>query len=568
MTLSSEQHRVDILVVGSGNGGLTAALCSHLMGEQSVLIIEKGEKFGGTSAMSGGGIWIPCNRYAAACGSDDSLAEAKDYLKASIPAAYYREDMISTYLDNGPKMLDFLHHHSAVRYQSLAHYPDYYSNLPGAKNGHRSLEPEPLQASKLGSGYARIKESAMLVYKRFMLTQVEGQLITGGLRGRFKALGKLMLRHYSDLPWLIKHKRSRRLTCGVAGVGRLFLSLQQRQVPMWNNTALQELVTEERDGQRRVVGAIVDRDGKRCHIRADKAVILAAGGFEHNQAMREQYLPAPTNREWSAGIESNTGDAIVAGQTVGSATAQMDSAWWCSTVNVPGRAYPFLSIVTKSLPGNFVVNQSGRRYGNESQNYMAWSEELFRTHSDDNNCVPSYMIFDRKFKKKYSAFPLVGPDWLLPKSFFSSGLLARADSINELAEQAGIDAAELNKTVERFNAFAESGKDLDFQRGDAAYDRYYGDASVTPNPCLAPVDTPPYYAMRIDAGDFGTRGGLLTNPQAQVLGEDGQPIAGLYATGNCSAAILPSYPGPGSTLGPAMTFAYQAAKHISGYSEA
>jgi 3-oxosteroid 1-dehydrogenase len=334
---------------------------------------------------------------------------------------------------------------------------------------------------------------------------------------------------------------------------------------------MSELITEHGENQTRVVGAVVklldNGNSKTIRIKARKAVMLAAGGFEHNQAMREQYLPAPTSTAWSAGIKTNTGDAIVAGQAINAKTAQMDSAWWCSTVTVPGREYPFLSIVTKSMPGTFVVNQSGKRYANESQNYMSWSQELFKVHNGDNNCVPSFMVFDVKFKNKYSAFPLTGPDWILPKSFFESGLVTKADSIRELAEKAGIDADQLEQTVAQFNQYARTGKDLDFQRGDAAYDRYYGDPLVEPNPCLATLSKPPYYAMRTDAGDFGTHGGLVTDPNGQVLGQDSQAIPGLYATGNCSSAVLPTYPGPGSTLGPAMTFAYQAAKHISQYRE-
>ncbi len=567
MNNDSFDHEVDVLVVGSGNGGLTTALCAKIMGSESVLVIEKGKQIGGTSAMSGGGIWVPCSRYSKALNVDDSIEDAKEYLESTIPAEVRRDEMIDAYLENGPKMLDFLHHNTLVRYLSLAHYPDYYSNLPGARNGHRSLEPEPILGSELGDDFKHIHESALIVYKRFMITQVEGQMITGGLQGRFKALAKLVLKYYTDFPWRFKHRISRRLTCGMAGISRLFLSLKARDVPIWRETALHELITENISGVETIIGAVIEREGKTLRIKTKQAVMLAAGGFEQNQAMREKYLPAPTNKAWSAGIKTNTGDAIIAGQNIGAKTAQMDGAWWCSTVTVPGREYPFLSIVTKSLPGTFVVNQSGKRYGNESQNYMSWSLGLFENHSKENSCVPSFMVFDSKFKNSYSAFPLTGPDWLLPKSFFNEGLITKANTISELGEKAGINATALEQTVTQFNHFAVTGKDLDFQRGDAAYDRYYGDPTVKPNPCLAELTQAPFYAMRTDAGDFGTHGGLLTNTDGQVLAENGQPISGLYATGNCSAAVLPTYPGPGATLGPAMTFAYQAAKHITGFKD-
>lgn len=563
MSDKSFDQEVDVLVIGSGNGALTAALCCQEMGAGSVLIVEKNSRIGGTSAMSGGGIWIPCSRYAKAAGAADAYDQAHRYLEGTIPADQYREPMIDAYLRNGPKMLDFLHQCSHVKYISLEHYPDYYSDVPGARNGHRSLEPEPIMASSLGDDFTKVKESAMLVYGRYMLTQVEGQTITAGVAGRFKALFKVLLHYWTDFPWRFKHKISRRLTCGAAGIVRLLLSLRDRNVPIWLNSAMRELIIEDD----RVVGAIVEKEGHTLRIKARQAVILGAGGFEQNQAMREQYLPSPTNSAWSAGIHTNTGDAIVAGQKLGAKTDLMDGAWWCSTIDVPGREYPFLSIVTKSMPGTFVVNQTGKRYGNESQNYMAWSQELFRVHSAANDCVPSYMIFDSRFKKTYSAFPVSGPDWLLPRAYFDTGLISKADSISALAAQTGIDAVQLEQTVARFNEFARNGKDLDFQRGDAAYDRYYGDAKVKPNPCLATVEQAPFYAIRIEAGDFGTHGGLVTNEHAQVIGADDQPIAGLYAIGNCSSAVLPTYPGPGSTLGPAMTFGYQAAKHITGFDD-
>lgn len=566
MTENTWDYSVDVLVVGSGNGALAAALSCYEMGVRDVLVVEKASTYGGTSATSGGGVWVPCNRYAKAAGARDSLEEARDYVYATVPEESVPRAMIDRYLDQAPKMLDFLHERTHMRYVSLEHYPDYYSNLPGAKPGHRSLEPEPVDASLLGDDFfnLRLTHHMMRLFGLIHFTQVEAQILTLRLKGWFGISLRLILGYLVDIPWRLRSRIARRLCTGSAGIARLRLSMKERDIPLWLNSPMEELISE--DG--RVVGAVVYRAGKRLRIQARRGVILAAGGFEQNQAMREQYLPEPTNAKWSAGIKTNTGDAILEGQRLGAATRLIDSGWWCTTVSVPGEDVPRLSIMEKSLPGSCVVNKAGKRFANESQNYMAFQQELYRAHSDENPCQPSYHVFDAKFRRKYIVGPLLTaqlrPDWTIPKAWFESGFVGKADTIPELAQQLGIDPAGLEDTVRCMNEYAATGKDLEFQRGDAAYDRYYGDPEVHPNPCLGPISEAPFYAMRIDAGDFGTQGGLVTNEHAQVMREDGTALEGLYAIGNCSAAILPTYPGPGSTLGPAMTFGYLAAKHLSG----
>jgi 3-oxosteroid 1-dehydrogenase len=561
-------HEVDVLVIGSGNGGLTAALCAQEMGAGRVLVIEKNRAFGGTSAISGGGVWVPCNRYARAAGARDSREEARAYLEATIPPEVPRE-MLEAYLDDAPRMIDFLHERTRVRYRTLPQYPDYYSQLPGAKSGHRSLEPEPLAKSELGSEAAQLIDThhMMWMFGRFAITQAEAHDFTVQLPGWWKRALALALKGVIDLPWFLKWGRSRRICTGCGGIARLRLSMIDRALPLWLQTPMRELLTDDRG---RVCGVIAEREGRRMRIAARKAVVLAAGGFEHNQAMREQYLPKPTDARWSGGVHSNTGDALREGMRLGAATRGLNDAWWCTTIAVPGERAPRLSIMEKSYPGSCVVNRAGRRFTNESQNYMAYQKELFAKHSDADPCVPSFHVFDARFRRTYIVGPLYNsrlrPDWLLPRRWFEAGFVHRAGSIAELARKAGIDAAGLEDTVRRMNGFARTGKDLDFGRGDADYDRYYGDPRVTPNPCLAPIDEPPFYAMPIDPGDFGTQGGMVTDTHARVLREDGSAIEGLYAVGNCAAPVLPTYPGPGSTLGPAMTFAYRAARHISGHS--
>jgi 3-oxosteroid 1-dehydrogenase len=558
---------VDVLVVGSGNGALTAALCSYELGVKDVLVIEKSGLFGGTSATSGGGIWIPCSRYAREAGAQDSYEEALQYVLGSTPAGAVPVAMQETYLKEGPRMLDFLHERTRVRYESLAHYPDYWSSLPGAKHGHRSLEPAPVARSVLGAESHQLRDThhMMWMFDRIAMTQVDAQVLMAQLPGWKGLAARRIWDHVSDVTWSLRHKRSRRIACGSAGIARLRWSMQDRRLPLWLEAPMTELLAD--DGGR-VTGARVTRNGASLTVRARRAVVLAAGGFEHNQQMREQYLPQPTDARWSAAAGTNTGDAHRAAMALGAATRLMNGGWWCSSIRAPDDPVPRLAIMDKSYPGNIVVTRRGRRIANESQNYITYQLEFYRRHTAADPQAPSWMIFDARSRRMYFNGPLwpvrYRPDKRLPQSYFSSGFLTRADSISELARQAGIEAAGLEKTVRDMNEYARTGKDLEHGRGDAEYDRYYADPRIKPNPCLAPIVEPPFYAMRIDPGDFGTHGGLVTNTDAQVLRPDGSAIPGLYAVGNCSAALLPTYPGPGSTLGPAMTFAWQAAKHFAG----
>lgn len=560
-------HSVDVLIVGSGNGALVAALSCYEMGSKDVLVVEKTDKYGGTSSISGGGVWVPNNRYAKACGADDSPDAAKIYLSKTIPSDMVSGEMIDNYLEQAPKMLDFLHQRTRVRYQSLEHYPDYYSDTEGSRGGHRSLEPEPLNMDELGGEWKNLRftHPMMWLVGRIGFTQVEAQTLMAQQPGWFGLAFRLVLKYILDIAWRLKSSKSRRICTGCAGVARLRWSMLDRDMPLWLNSPMKSLIDE--DGK--VVGAVIEKDGQTLRVQARKGVILGAGGFEQDQSMREQYLPKPTNKDWTGGCEGNTGDAIKEGIRIGAKMHMLDSSWWCTTISVPGEPSPRMSIMEKSFPGSVVVNPAGKRYSNESQNYMSYLKETFAVHTEENPCVPSWQIFDARFRADYMVGPLLTsklrPDWMLPSSYYSEGFLARANTIRELAEKICVDANGLEKTINDMNDYAVTGKDLEFNRGDALYDRYYGDPRIEPNPCLAPIDKAPFYAMKIDPGDFGTQGGMVVTTGAQVVREDGSTIPGLYAIGNCSAPILPTYPGPGSTLGPAMTMAYQAAKTITGW---
>jgi len=566
MSEAKWDREVDVLVVGTGNGALTSALCNWEMGTRDVLIIEKTDKVGGTSATSGGGIWIPANHYAKACGAEDSAQDAKKYLMGTLFGEDVPEEMIDAYIEQSPQMLKFLADRTDVVYESLEHYPDYYTNYEGAKSGHRSLEPKPIDMSELGDDWKNLRwtHHMMRMFGRIHFTQVEAHTIMTQAPGWKSLLAKMLLGYVTDIGWRFRTSIDRRLCTGSAGIARLYLSVKKRAIPLLFNTRLISLVEESG----RITGAVVEQGGQTLRIGTLKGVVLGAGGFEKNQTLREQYLPAPTNTDWSAGNPANEGDALLAGLSIGAKTRLMKDAWWTTTLCVPGEPTPRLAIMEKSFPGSCVVNRAGERFANESQNYMAFQKDLFATHSEASPNAPAWQIFDARFRRNFMVGPLMTaamkPDWQIPKAWFETGFVAKANSVRELAEQVGIDPQGLETTIAKMNRFAETGTDEDFHRGESAYDRYYADPTIKPNPCLATIDEGPFYAMRIEAGDFGTLGGLDTDVHGRVKLEAGGVLEGLFAVGNCSAAILPTYPGPGATLGPAMTMAYQSAKLING----
>jgi len=428
------------------------------------------------------------------------------------------------------------------------------------------MEPEELHARALGKDFKNLArqhpETQMPGGINF--TQVEAQVLMAALPGWVSLAAKLIMNYLLDLPLRLRTWRDGRLTLGTAGIARLFLSLQDRGVPLWLGCPMKDLI--EKEGE--VIGVLAERDGSPVRIRARKGVILAAGGFERNQQMREQYLPAPTNTAWSGGNVHNTGDSLRAAMKLGAATHQMDWAWWFTSACIPDREKATLSMIEKSMPGCITVNKQGRRFSNESQNYVSFVSDIFRESAKGNNCVPCFMIVDANFRRNRPVTPALVqgklfPDWAVPRSWWTPGYLSKAATMEELAEKIRIDARGLVDTVATFNEYAKMGKDKDFQRGDSSYDRYYSDPAVKPNPCLGPVLKPPFYSMALYPGEMGTAGGVVIDSDARVLREDGSAIPGLYACGNNSSALIPSYAGPGSTLGPAMTFGYLAGRHAS-----
>ena len=316
-----------------------------------------------------------------------------------------------------------------------------------------------------------------------------------------------------------------------------------------------------------MTGVTALRDGKWVRIRARKGVIVASGGFEKNNAMRRQHLPQPTDAAWTAGSPGNTGEMIEASASVGAATRFMDAAWWGPTFLIPGEAQARMLIIEKNLPGCLIVNRVGERFVNESSSYTKVTKGILAANAPGRESVPAALVFDSTYRKHYPFGPMLPssfqPDFAVPRSAW--GGIMKADTIEELARQLDVDPAGLAATVRKFNGYAASGKDPDFQRGDATYDRYYGDHSVGPNPCLGPISKPPFYGAKVYPGELGTKGGIDTDENARVLDKGGNVIPGLYAIGNCSASVMgQTYPASGSTLAPAMVFGFRAADDATG----
>ncbi|MFM0671037.1 FAD-dependent oxidoreductase [Paraburkholderia sediminicola] len=559
----SQQTQVfDVVVVGSGAGGMLAA-CRAADRGLSVVVIEKSEVYGGTSAVSGGGIWIPCNHHIAELGATDTREAARTYLDACTKGVT-ATDRIDAYLDTAPEMLRYVEANTPVRYESLPKYADYFQHLPGSMPGYRALDPLPVDGASLGAEFARLRlpSPGTLIGGRVAVTSKEAHLLLSKAPGYIGLALKQFGRYWFDWRARVHSRRDRRLTLGNALAGGLRRALLERDVPLWLEAPLRELIETER----RVTGVVIERGGQRMRVLAKRGVILAAGGFERNQAMRERFLPRPTQAQWSATPPHNTGDAIAAGMQLGARVALMEHVWGAPTVHVDHEEKQRALFVERNLPGCVVVNGRGKRFVNEAAPYSEFVPAMYRDHAQTGASVPAWMVFDARFRHNYPCGPIMPgammPDSRIPAPF--RPLLYKADSLDALATQIGVDAQGLRDTVAKMNRYAASGVDEEFGKGGNAFDTYYGDPNVKPNPCLAPLDTGPFYAVRIDAGDIGTKGGLLTDALARVLREDGSPIAGLYAIGNTSASIMgASYPGAGSTLGPAMTFGYIAANHLA-----
>ncbi len=551
--MESDTQHTDVVIVGSGGGGMVAALVANDAG-LATLVLEKTPYYGGSTARSGGGIWVPGNYLMKQAGVEDTPEQARIYMQATIGNRSPQASQ-DAYLSNAAPMIEWLRDHTGLQCTYMPGYSDYYPEKPGGKAQGRAIEAAIFDGHRLGADLAGLRP-----------TYIE---IPGGLAfsaSEFQRLGMVMRTWEGKLTALrigarmIMQRLSGKkpLIMGQSLIAQLRLSLKQRNIPLWLNTPLKDLIVEGG----RVVGVLVERDGKPLSIYASKAVILAAGGFEHNLAMRLKYQKHPIGTDWTVANEGNTGDAIQAGMRIGAATDLMEEAWWGPTSLPPGEE-PAFHVGERGYPGLIMVNQKGRRFTNESASYVEVVQVMYRKHTDDDPHIPCYFIFDQRYRNNY-IFSKVIPRLPIPDEYLKSGYIKKADTLEKLAEQLGIPPASLAETVNRFNGFARSGKDLDFGRGDSAYDNYYGDSTVKPNPNLAPLEKPPFYGVKVVAGDLGTKGGLVTDESGRVRRPDGTVIDGLYCVGNNAASVMgATYPGPGCTIGTTMTFGYIAARHVA-----
>ena len=545
---------VDVVVVGAGGAGMCAALAAADRGLDTVLV-EKSAYFGGSTARSGGGVWMPGNYALKEAGQADAddLDRAKLYLDSIVGDAVpkIRRD---TYLDRGPEVLEFLRDHTPVRFQWVPDYSDYHPEAPGGRPAGRSCEPVPLDARPLGSELERLHPQYTKAPANMIVTQADFRKISLGLRtvrGPVTMVKVLLNRLVSML------LRRRMYAMGNAIAIGLRQGMADAGVPLHYETELTDLLIE--DG--RVAGVKVLQNGEPATIRARRGVILGSGGFERNLEMREKYQPQPTSIEWTTGSEFNTGAGILAGIAAGAQTDLLDDAWWGPTIPLPNG--PWFCLAERNLPGSIIVNQAGERFMNEALPYVEAVHEIYRGEASGVGHVPAWMVIDQRYRNRY-LFAGLTPRQPFPGRWLKHGTVRKAVSLEELAAQIDVPAAALTATVERFNGFARTGVDEDFHRGESAYDKYYSDPTVKPNPSLHVIDHAPFYAVKIVPGDLGTKGGLVTDERARVLRPDGSVIEGLYAAGNVSSAVMGhTYAGPGATIGPALAFGYLAAEDLA-----
>ncbi len=546
----------DVVVVGSGAAGMTAALTAAYHG-LSVVVIEKAARYGGSTARSGGGVWIPGNKALRASGRPDDREDARTYLHAIIGDVVPKE-RIDTFIDRGAEALDFVLDHTPLKMRWVPGYSDYYPESPGGRATGRSCEPKPFDAKVLGSERFNLEPGYGKAPLNVVVTQADFKqlnLIRRHPRGMVRAM-----RVGARTTWA-RLTRKHLLGLGQALMAALRKGLMDAQVPLLLETPLTRLIIEND----RVTGVEAQHRGEPVRFTARHGVVLACGGFEHNAEMRHTYQREPITTEWTAGAAANTGDGIRAGLDLGAAVDIMADAWWGPTIFAGSKTW--FCLAERNQPGCIIVNADGKRFGNESAPYVEAVHTMYGgEHGQGDGAgenLPAWLVFDQRYRNRY-LFAGLQPGQRFPSRWMENGRIVQAPTLDELASKISVPEQNLAATVERFNGFAATGVDEDFHRGDSAYDRYYGDPTVKPNPCLAALQQGPFYAAEVVPGDLGTKGGLVTDTSGRVLREDDTAIDGLYASGNVSAPVMGhTYAGPGATIGPAITFGYLAVLDIA-----
>lgn len=544
---------VDFVIVGSGGGGMAAALAAADAGA-SALVLEKQDKIGGSTAMSGGILWIPDNPVMRAAGVPDSIDDAMAHFEAVVgdvgPASSSARRQ--SFLAAGPEMVTFLQG-QGVRLVYCPGYSDYYSNAKGGHDVGRGIEPVPFDGRVLGDwlgklqpGLAKSLGLAVMTNEARSLSHYNRSL------GAFSISARVVLR-----TGMARIRGQELLTNGASLIGQMLQAALARDIPIWTETPLEDLVVE--DGA--VVGVRAMRDGAAVTIRARRGVLLSAGGFAHNREMRERYGGDQPNRaRWSISNPGDTGEVLESAMRLGAKTDFLDEAWWLPAPRT-GRFGQSTLDQARQRPRTIYVDEAGRRFVNESNSYMEVGKAMYQ-RDKTSRAVPCWLIFDDRYRKRYAH--LRSRPGRFPRKLFEGGMLKQAWTLDDLARVCGIDPAGLGETIERFNENAERGTDPDYGRGESAYNRALGDPNRKVHPCLGPIDEPPYYAVQVVPGDIGTCGGVLTDEHARVVDQQDQPIPGLYATGNGTATVMGRhYLGPGASIANTMVFGYVAARHAT-----
>lgn len=545
----------DCLIVGSGGGSMCAALAAAAAGHQA-LVVEKADVVGGSTAMSGGVLWLPDNPVSRRAGVQDSRDDALRYF-AEVVGCDHRStstERVGVFLDAIDPMISFLER-QGIPFRPCEGYADYYDDRPGGKSNGRSIETELFDTTQLGPWQARLRVSETLPAIPMYTAEVASATLGGRTVHSLGTIAKVAAR----MATAGARGKSVRGS-GAALQGWMLQAAIRADIPIWNSTRVTDLIVDD-DGA--VVGASAVRGGKPIKISARRGVLLNSGGFSHNEPMRRKYGRQPSSTKWTVANPGDTGEVLEAAMRHGAATDLMDEAWWIPSSVLPDGS-PLYAVYERAKPRAILVDGDGQRYVNEAASYMAVGQAMYERNATVP-AIPSWWVMDSRNRRRYMWG--LTPGGVTPRKWISSGYMIKAGSIDALARRCGIDPDGLKRTVEQFNSFAAQGKDPDFHKGERAYDRYYGDPRVQPNPCVAPLDKPPFYAVALYPGDVGTCGGLVTDQQARVMRDDGKPIPGLYATGNCTASVMGrTYPGAGASIAASFVFGWIAANHMCGLS--
>lgn len=548
---------VDLLVVGSGSG-LAAALAAADLG-LSVLIVEKSGFVGGSTARSGGALWLPHSQVLDDAGAGDTAERAQTYLDSVVDGTASPQRS-AAFLAHVDATVDLLRRTTPMRLFWAKDYSDYHPEAPGGSAAGRTCECRPLDTAVLGEYRAKLRPGVMEVKVPMPTTGADYRWLNLMAKVPRKGLplvakrlaqgvgGLLMGRHYA--------------AGGQALAAGLFAGVLKAGTPIWLDTTLRQLVTDNDGG---VTGAVVDQGGRSVTITARHGVVLAAGGFDHHMDMRRKFQSESLSNHASLGAETNTGDAIRLGQDVGAAIESMDQSWWFPAVAALPDGAPKVMLAERSLPGCFIVDQTGRRFVNESTDYMSFGQRILQRERAGDPVESMWIIFDQQYRNSYVFAAELFPRMPIPQYWYDAGIAHRADSFSQLAHEIGVPEAQFTATAGHFNEMSKAGQDSDFERGRSAYDRYYGDLTVTPNPNLRALEHGPFFAVKMVLSDLGTCGGLRADDRARVLREDGTPISGLYAIGNTAAnAFGATYPGAGATIAQGLVYGYLAAHDAAG----